>query len=116
MRTHFVKTFAGVATVLALAAASSGAFAQSANKPPDMTPPDKYGPPVNGGNPPQGQTQPAPGDDSDSLSNHLSGSGGVMTPPPTGDKGVIPPPDTGPNAMPVIPPGNSNGNGNTQPK
>lgn len=116
MGTKLLNTLAGVATVLALAVTSSGAFAQSASKPPDMTPPDKYGPPINGGNPPQGQTQPAPGDDSGSLSNHLSGSGGVVTPPPTGDKGVIPPPDAGPNAMPVIPPDNSNGNGNTQPK
>lgn len=115
MGTKLLNTLAGVATVLALAVTSSGAFAQSA-KPPDMTPPDKYGPPINGGNPPQGQTHPAPGDDSGLLSNHLSGSGGVVTPPPTGDKGVIPPPDAGPNAMPVIPPSNSNGNGNTQPK
>lgn len=114
MRTRLVKTFAGIATVLALAATSSGAFAQSANKPPDMTPPDKYGPPVTGVNPPQGQKQPAPGDDRGSLSNHLSGSGGVVAPPPTGDNGgVIPPPDAGPHAMPVIPP---NGNGNTEPK
>jgi len=116
MRTRLVKTFAGVATVLALAAASSGALAQSANKPPDMTPPDKYGPPVTGVNPPQGQTQPPPDSDSGSLSNRLSGSGGVVTPPPTGDKGVLPPPDAGPNAMPVIPPHAPNGNGDTQPK
>lgn len=116
MRPSLLNTFAGVATVLALAAASSGAFAQSANQPPDMTPPDKYGPPVNGGNPPQGQAQPPPGDESGSLSNHLSGSGGVMKPPPTGDKGVIPPPDTGPNAMPVIPPNKQNDNGTIEPK
>jgi len=110
MRTTFINALARAATVLALAAASTGAFAQSANKPPDMTPPDKYGPPVTGVNPPQGS------DDSGSLSNHLSGSGGVVTPPPTGDKGVIPPPDAGPNAMPVIPPNAPNGNGNTEPK
>lgn len=114
MGTKLLNTFAGVATVLALAATSSGAFAQSANKPPDMTPPDKYGPPINGGNPPQAQS--APGDDGGSLSNHLAGSGGMVTPPPTGDKGVIPPPDAGPNAMPVIPPNAPNGNGTTQPK
>lgn len=112
MRTNSLKTFAGAATVLALAAASNGVFAQSANQPPDITPPDKYGPPINGGNPPQ--AQPAPGEDSGSLSNHLSGSGGVVTPPPTGDKGgVIPPPDAGPNATPVIPPNN---NGAVEPK
>lgn len=112
MRTNSLKTFAGIATVLALAVASNGAFAQSANQSSDITPPDKYGPPINGGNPPQ--AQPTPGDNSGSLSNHLSGSGGVVTPPPTGDKGgVIPPPDAGPNATPVIPP---NGNGNTEPK
>jgi len=114
MRTRLAKPFVGIATVLALAAVTNGVFAQSANQP--ITPPDKYGPPIDGGNPPQGQAQPPPGGNNGSLSDHLSGSGGVVTPPPTGDKGVIPPPDAGPNAMPVIPPGSSNGNGNAQPK
>ncbi|MGH6976201.1 MAG: hypothetical protein ACREED_04165, partial [Stellaceae bacterium] len=94
--------FAGTVTVLALAAVSSGAFTQSVSRPPDTTPPDKYGPPIEGGNPPPPQEQPAPGDDSGSLGDHLSGSGGVVKSPPTGDTRVIPPPSAGPNAMPVI--------------
>lgn len=116
MRTSLLNKFAATATVLALAAASSGAFAQSASQPPDMTPPDKYGPPIDGGNPPQQPAQIAPGNDSGSLSDHLSGSGGVVTPPPTGDKGVIPPPSAGPNAMPVIPPSAPNGSSTPEPK
>ena len=113
MRTGKLAWLARTATVLALVAASSGAFAQGASQPPDLTLPDKYGPPIEGGNPPQQQAQPAPGEDSGSLSNHLSGSGGVVKPPPSGDTGVIPPPDAGPNAMPVIPPNN---NGDVTPK
>jgi len=111
MRTSLLNTLASTATVLALAAASNGAFAQGTNQPPD-----KYGPPIEGGNPPRGQAPPAPGNDSGSLSDHLSGSGGVVTPPPTGDTGVIPPPDAGPNATPVIRPNTPNGNGTTEPK
>lgn len=116
MRTGKLDWLARMATVLALAAASSGAFAQGTSRPSDMTPPDKYGPPIEGGNPPHQQAQPAPDDDSGSLSDHLSGSGGVLKPPPSGDTGVIPPPDAGPNAMPVIPPDTPNGNRTTEPK
>lgn len=116
MRTGALDRLAGTATALALAAVSSGAFAQGASRPPDMTPPDEYGPPIEGGNPPQQQVQPAPGENGGSLSDHLSGSGGVVKPPPTGDKGVISPPSAGPNAMPVIPPDMPNDNRSTEPK
>ena len=116
MRTSLPNKFAAAATVLALAAASSGTLAQNASHPPDMTPPDKYGPPIDGGNPPQQPAQPSPGNNGGSLSDHLSGSGGVVTPPPTGDKGVIPPPSAGPNAMPVIPPNTPNGDRAPEPK
>jgi hypothetical protein len=43
--------------------------------------------------------------------------GGVISPPPTGDRNVVPSPNAGPNAMPVIPPPGSSGNNpQVQPK
>lgn len=108
---------AAAATVLALAAASGGALAQTPTHPPDIAPPDKYGSPIGPGQPPEQQAQPAPDQDNGSLSNHRSGSGGVVQPPSTDDRGVITPPNAGPHAMPVIPPPNApNGNPNVAPK
>jgi hypothetical protein len=52
-----------------------------------------------------------------SLSDELNRSGGVIRPPPTGDKGAVPPPDVGEERMPVIPPpGSPGGNERVQPK
>jgi hypothetical protein len=55
---------------------------------------------------PQGDEGPGEGS---SLSNRLSHSNGVVTPPATGDKGVLVPPPAGAQSTPVIhPPGSTN--------
>lgn len=69
--------------------------------------------------PPQAQTRPdgkVPGKTPDStLSDKLSRSGGVITPPEVGDPNVKAPPSVG--DTPVIPPpGTPGGNQNVQPK
>lgn len=55
---------------------------------------------------PQGDEGPGEGS---SLSNRLSHSHGVVTPPPTGDTGVLTPPPAGSQSTPVIRPPGSNG-------
>lgn len=108
MRPHIIERLAVAATVLALATASGGVLAQTAVRSPDTSPPEPYGPPINSGQPSAQQPQPTP-DHDNSLSNRLSGSGGVVHPPPTDDRGVVTPPDGGPHAMPVVPPPNAPG-------
>jgi len=55
---------------------------------------------------PQGDEGPGEGS---SLSNRLSHSNGVVTPPATGDKGVLVPPPAGAQSTPIIrPPGSTN--------
>jgi hypothetical protein len=54
----------------------------------------------NGGN----GTQKQDGQQSDNLSGSLQPCGGVLKPPPTGDKNAAQPPDNG-SQMPVIKPG-----------
>jgi hypothetical protein len=52
-----------------------------------------------------------------SLSDELNRTGGVIRPPPTGDRGAMPPPSVGEERMPVIPPpGSPGGNERVQPK
>jgi hypothetical protein len=94
----------GIALFAALLIASP-ALAQTSN---DLSPP------------PQAQVRPdvkvVPGKTPDStLSDTLSRSGGVITPPEVGDPNVKAPPSVG--DTPVIPPpGTPGGNQNVQPK
>ena len=54
------------------------------------------------------QSDEGPGEGS-SLSDRLSHSNGVVTPPATGDKGVLAPPPAGSQSTPIIhPPGSDN--------
>jgi hypothetical protein len=63
--------------------------------------------------PPQSGSSGAPG----SLSQELNRSGGVIYPPPTGDRGVVSPPNQRTSRTPVIPPpGTPGGNPEVQPK
>jgi hypothetical protein len=83
-------------------------------KPPQQPHQTQPLPPPNGSsgssNAPPSSPGRAPGDT-------LNRSGGVLTPPPTGDQGVLPPPASGSSNMPVIhPPGTPGGNGEVQPK
>jgi hypothetical protein len=108
MRPYIIERLAVAATVLALATASGSALAQTTARPPGTSPLEQYAPPINSGQPSAQQPQPTP-DHDNSLSNRLSGSGGVVHPPSTDDPGVITPPDAGPHAMPVVPPPNAPG-------
>jgi len=52
-----------------------------------------------------------------SLSHQLSRSGGVIHPPPSGDRSIVQPPKQGTSSTPVIPPpGTPGGNPLVQPK
>jgi hypothetical protein len=53
---------------------------------------------------PSGATVGPDAGQAESLSNKLNRSGGVLQPPPTGDRGAMPPPNVGEDHMPVIPP------------
>lgn len=103
----------GAAAWLALAA--GGAFGQT------PTTPEVPPPPVGPDAPPE-QIRPgppigAPGTGG-TLSEELSRSGGVITPPQNVDPGMVqPPPDGGAATTPVIPPpGSPGGDPNVQPK
>lgn len=62
---------------------------------------------------PQSGSSNAPG----SLSHQLSHSGGIIHPPPSGDRSVVQPPNQGTSSTPVIPPpGTPGGNPLVQPK
>jgi hypothetical protein len=66
---------------------------------------------------PSGATVGPNAGQAESLSNKLNRSGGVLQPPPTGDRGAMPPPNVGEDQMPVIPPPASpDGNRHVQPK
>jgi hypothetical protein len=101
-----MKPFAPLLVAALLAAPLAPAFAQQ-DKMERQTPPIA---------PDQG-TAPTPvphGDEGagegSSLSNRLSHSNGVVTPPPTGDTGVLAPPPAGADSTPVIHPPGGNGN------
>jgi hypothetical protein len=54
---------------------------------------------------------------SGSLSRELSQSGGIIHPPPSGDRNVVPPPNQASSRTPVIhPPGTPGGNPRIEPK
>jgi hypothetical protein len=67
---------------------------------------------------PSGATvDPDAGQAESPLSSKLNRSGGVLQPPPTGDRGAMPPPNVGEDHMPVIPPPASpDGSQHVQPK
>lgn len=66
---------------------------------------------------PQQQPQPGSTTKPSSLSHELSRSGGVIHPPPSGDKAVVSPPNQSTSRTPVIPPpGTPGGNPMVQPK
>jgi hypothetical protein len=67
---------------------------------------------------PSGATvDPDAGQAESPLSSKLNRSGGVLQPPPTGDRGAMPPPNVGEDHMPVIPPpASSDGSQHVQPK
>ena len=67
--------------------------------------------------PAQPAPQASPKKKPESLSKKLDRSGGVVTPPPTGDPSVQPPPHQENSPMPVIPPpGTPGGDPEVQPK
>jgi hypothetical protein len=66
---------------------------------------------------PQQQTRSGSSPAFGSLSEELDRSGGIIQPPPTGDRGVVQPPNQGASRTPVIPPpGTPGGNPQIQPK
>lgn len=101
MASPFRKTAGGLAAVV-LALGAVTAAAQTRPPVPDTAPPPTAEPrPV----------QPVPGsgsstaEQSGSLSDQLSRSGGVIQPPAAVDPGMRQtPPNPGPNSMPVVPP------------
>ena len=66
---------------------------------------------------PQQQPQLGSSNAPGSLSHQLSRSGGIIHPPPSGDRSVVQPPNQGTSSTPVIPPpGTPGGNPLVQPK
>jgi hypothetical protein len=67
--------------------------------------------------PPSSENAPEPEGSTVPPEDPLSHSGGVVAPPPTGDRSVVTPPAGGSGSMPVIPPpGTPGGNPSVQPK
>jgi len=93
MKRTLLAAFAVVMTALPAAA-------QTAEPPKDQQSPDCQAKP-DANDPAQKQKQEA---DTDELSKQLDKCGGVLKPPPTGDKNAATPPSTG-SDMPVIKPG-----------